>query len=414
MGHSKRKIRALIVVIAVGACAIGWRYWRLSYSEPIFAMTSLTKDMKTLCVGRILVDLPASTTWEARASGARVGNAQVSSQTGVSREQFEVLKEQRWREIQLSKSPTGEEPLHAPERFSPDADSVIFSYGFESIEGPDAFGVYGRRVVYDAQGFKWSNGTLVEFRPQLDGREQIAGLMGRIRARGRDEIPNQPGLCLDGIFVAGYYDFSEREEVSWNFDLPFAQSMRVEVTRVSSPATSFFERDRKSLAEWADFIANAVKPGQTYSSHYYRKNERNVGGLVGDEVIGGEVEGQAAHGYSTAIHGLWEFPGNGPAAPAPKISITMGTPTFETTYVPSPAGGFPRPEDTPDGPLAQDFFEIWDAVISSVRVRPIALAQPPKVTPPAPRITSEQAELDRKSLDAFIAGLPAQDPERKQ
>lgn len=375
-------------------------------------MTSLTKDMKTLCIGRILMDVPAGKTLEPKASWARIGGANVSSVSGVDRAQFEALVESRWRALQDLKTASGKAPLYPPEKFNPRADSVVFSYGFKRIDGPDAFGVYGSRIFYDAQGFQWLDGTLVEFSPQLHGKEEIIDLMGRTRARGTEEIPNQPGLCLDGLFIAGYYAQAHTESTAWLLELPRGLRARVDVTQVEAPAKSYFERDRESLVAWADFIANAVKPGETYAGHHYRKGQRDVGGLVGDEEVSGEVEGNEKFGYGTEIGGLWEYPGDGPAAPAPQIRITMRTPRLETTYVPTPAGGFPRPEDTPDGPFAEEFFEIWDAMIGSVRLRPVALTKVPRVESPASRISPEQAERDRQRLDAFIAGLPPEAPEQ--
>lgn len=408
----RKSIRTLIALIALVACAWGWHYWRQTYSEPAYTMTSLTKDMKTLCIGRILMDVPSGTTWEPKASWARIGGASISSRTGVDRAQFEALVESRWRELQDLKTDSGEIPLRVAERVSPGLDRVVFSYGFERIDGPDAFGVHGSRIFYDAHGFQWIDGTLVEFSPQLHGKEAIIDLMGRTRARRGDEFPNQPGLCLDGVFIAGYYAQAHTESTAWLLELPRGLRARIEVTQVGAPAKSYFERDRESLVAWADFIANAVKPGETYAGHHYRKRQRDVGGLVGDEEVSGEVEGSEKFGYSTDIGGLWEYPGDGPAALAPQIRITMGTPRFKTTYVPTPAGGFPRPEDTPDGPFAEEFFETWDAMIGSVRLRPVALTKAPRAEAPASRISPEQAERDRQRLDAFIAGLPPEAPEQ--
>jgi len=83
----------------------------------------------------------------------------------------------------------------------------------------------------------------------------------------------------------------------------------------------------------------------------------------------------------------------------------MGS-TFRTSSKPLSLGAFPEAQDTPDGPTEAEFFEVWDAVVASVRFRPGALTLPPLKPAPAPPISREQAEADQRALDDFIASRP--------
>ncbi len=342
-------------------------------------MTILTQDMRTHCVGRLLIDLPQHTTWKSRSSGARIGNLNLSVTTGVSREQFDQMVKKRWLEVQAIKADSSGTPyMKQSERIDHSEHGLILAYAFEQIHVPDINGVWKDQVFHNAEGYFWDRGTLFEIKQKLNGKDDIAKLFPRLRARAPDEIPSQPGLCLNGAFISGFYDMQERENLIWPFQLPRNMGLVVKHNRVGRPQPSLLERELESRGAATAWLNAMLKPGDVYEEHLFRRAQHQIGELIGDELVSGELEGRQEYGYDTSIGGVWEFSGQGAPSPVPQIELNLNARNFDTSYIPSPAGGFPKPEDAPNGPTEAEFFEVWDAVINSVRIRPNALTPPPK------------------------------------
>jgi hypothetical protein len=397
----------IATAMLLGACAYGWRQWRLAHPDRSHEMTALTQNMRTHCVGRLLIDLPEGSTWKPDASGATIGGIKLAVETDIRQERFKERVEKRWREVEAIKLDNYRKRYVRPsERHDPTANAAVFLYEFEYIDGPNLQGVWSKDLFYQVEGYYWADGTLFKLGPALNGQEKIAALLPRLYARKADEIPFSPGLCLNGGFVRGYYDLGESEEVSWGFSLPRNMGIAVRHTKVSTPATSLFQRERESRDEAAAYLSALLTPEETFKEHLFRQATRQVGELRGEELIVGSVEDTGVDKYVTSIDGIWEYTGKGAPSFQPQIKLILDTPSFLTTYIPSPAGGFPKWEDTPDGPTEAEFFEVWDAVVASVRFRPGALTLPPLKPAPAPPISREQAEADQRFLDDFIASRP--------
>lgn len=117
-----RKPLLLILVATVvlfAACTYGWRQWRLAHPDRSHVMTALTQNMRTHCVGRLLIDLPEDSTWGPNASGATIGGIKLAVETDMSHEQFKDYIEQRWQEIEAKKSSSKRYVQRPAERTSP-------------------------------------------------------------------------------------------------------------------------------------------------------------------------------------------------------------------------------------------------------------------------------------------------------
>ena len=93
----------LILLALLGACAYGWRQWRLAHPDRSHVMTALTQNMRTHCVGRLLIDLPEGSTWKPDASGATIGGIKLAVETDIRQERFKERVEKRWREVEAIK-----------------------------------------------------------------------------------------------------------------------------------------------------------------------------------------------------------------------------------------------------------------------------------------------------------------------
>lgn len=131
----------------------------------------------------------------------------------------------------------------------------------------------------------------------------------------------------------------------------------------------------KGAAQLSMVTFRKGQPGAVAGQKEYRTGARTIRNLAGEEYVMGGTEGLNAQSFKTNIGGEWAYPGRGGTHAQPSIDLGMDT-TFITARRPSSLGGFPDPEDAPGVLTEAEFFEVWDAVIASVRPRPIVLAQP--------------------------------------
>ncbi|HCF2479691.1 MULTISPECIES: T6SS immunity protein Tli4 family protein [Pseudomonas aeruginosa group] len=385
----------LAIVIATVFCAL--RNWNNSKYDRIYPITELTQKMQTHCVGRLLIDLPEGSTWEPNASGAHLdGYLALSVTTGVTEAEYDALVERRWSEIEAEEKKSTWPAAQSAKRVSPLKNSTVFSYGFHENEGPDLDGMVHKDVFHDAEGYLWGDGTLFTLGPKLNGADVISGWLPRLHARKNDEVPSKPGLCLNGAFVESYYDLAgPSETVSWGFKLPKNLGLVVRHRKVWEPEQPMLERYREAESEFAGLVARELaKPGVIAGRKEYRADKRNVNGLEGDERVVGGTEGRSARNYfKTNVGGEWNFPGIGSANPMPSINIDLGT-TFQTTTRPAELGGFPSHDEALGYPTEAEFFELWDAILNSIRYRPGALTP----SPPGSSLTIRSSPVRSASL----------------
>ncbi|WMD18791.1 T6SS immunity protein Tli4 family protein [Achromobacter seleniivolatilans] len=401
--NRKYLIHILLTACLIAATAVGIDQWRLAHPQRVHAMTTLTENMRTHCIGRLQIDLPDGTTTPANASGAIVRGLDVSVTTGVSRQRYEEILEARWQALQgLTHDNYGKQYIRPSEKIGSNELGFIFAYQYKSLHVPDLYGVWANRIFHNAEGYVWLDGALVKIRSDVDGKDLISQLLPAISARSPEQFPTQAGLCLDGIFIAEPYNMERDESVTWKFNLPRNMTAVIRHTKVWGPARSITKRASASAAFRAAYLASRSSD-QVFKEHMFRIANRTVGELVGEEVVVGSLEGASDAPYQTQIGGTWEFPGRGADSPAPQIVVDLSVFGIETNDMPSPAGGFPKIEDMPNGPTEEEFFEVWDAMVASTRIRSGALTPPrPVESPPSP-VSSAQAEANQKLMDDFLS-----------
>jgi len=399
----KNFMKVGLVLILVSMVGFLCRAYELKYPNREHVMTDLTKNMQTHCVGRLLIDLPQGSHWKNDASSARIDDLSIEIETHVTYEEYVARMEKRRGEI-ASLKPQSDRYLNRPaETLRPGGGDYVFAYAFRQSDGPGIDGKWEKSIAYEAEGYAWRNGTFFKVGPDLYSQPRILKILPRLQARLDHEIPNRPGFCLNGAFIEGYYDLEkdEEEEISWGFKLPKNLGLVVRHTKVWSPQETLFERQRESEGEVLAYLAALIKPGDTYEQHVFRKAARSVRGLNGEEIVAGSVEDSGKQGYLSTVGGTWEYPGAGNESPAPAIEVSIDTPEVKTSYIPSPAGGFPKPADMPEGLTEAEFFEVYDAIINSIRPRPGAFAPPPSSGGPV-----SGSPLGRDlSFERILAGL---------
>jgi hypothetical protein len=213
----------LIPVLIVAAC--GRQPARLTEQEKQ-NVSELTQNLKTRCVGRYLIDVPADVLVS---GGATVEGVKIEPEA-MSHEAFLQEVANRKAELSGTKSSDAYPLLYADDQVDvPDTHYFIYR-----DRGDDP----GNRVF---EAYKWDHGY--RFKLGIEGSDflhpdqtkdpivqqitvkndvpektrLVFDLVERLRWRADDEIPTEPGLCFPGAFLPG--KAVDKEDVGAQFVL---------------------------------------------------------------------------------------------------------------------------------------------------------------------------------------------------
>ncbi|PIF77204.1 hypothetical protein CLU95_4377 [Variovorax sp. 54] len=197
---------------------------------------------------------------------------------------------------------------------------------------------------------------------KLAGLDATAGLL---RARPNDEVPTEPGVCIDGGFIADAPGLShEKIPLGVRFKEFPDVHLSIEVTKTPRIDDAHGVERRLKKAE-----ANAQKTGMGdwYSRiKFFRRGERQIEGWKGYEVL---ARKPAQEGASENHQFLFESQGEPDDALKPMLDVNMDTGVKGNAA----AGQKPSLED-------DEAVALWDKLTSSIRVRPVGGAAPKKTS----------------------------------
>lgn len=299
-------------------------------------------SMKTYCVGRFLIDLPEkadSIDWIQRYRGneiAWVGN--------TKKNQFQL--EMRRREDMLNTTPAylkndtmalvqaGDGPV-------PDSRYFLY-YTIDSGGGYYNIDEY-RHFELGAGYFKVSSGVDEE-RGGL-AISEVAGDLSPLEWRIPDNIPQRPGVCIDHGFIAGVEDEGEQVSISVHIGKIYIGFDTQAVGSEPVQQESLLRRFERAVVE-------AYFKDSTRS---LRSGSRQIHDYSGEEV------GYKNMPNSSALELMkltWEYEGKPNKLDHPSIGLTLEV---------------SGPPDV-SAPIDDDeILGLWDAVLSSVRLRPGAV-----------------------------------------
>jgi hypothetical protein len=328
------------------------------------AVTGLTENMKTRCVGRYLIDMPGDA-WES-------GRAKIK---GVSID-AKAMTEDAWRQEVAQRE--------AALKATTSRDVYPFLYAVGKGRGDNTYYFIHRGTIYEApnrryiEGYKWDRGyrfllkvkTYDYTRPdrtndpvvkQFDVKNEVPektavvfALLEKLRGRTADEIPTERGVCFAGGFLPAPAGSNEEVDAQFGFD----HSMQDVLWSVSTSP---------------DFLDNT-----TVSQHADSTEAR-----VGLKAMEGRDARKGAFDQSgmPATEWLYESlkPGDGRGVTFEMgVNETTSKPTMPNFSLELNTGGqyvvqgrltkFDPPSLTTGQAVA-----LWDAVSRSLRMRPGAL-----------------------------------------
>ncbi|MFC5547282.1 T6SS immunity protein Tli4 family protein [Massilia aerilata] len=340
----------LAFLLAVLLCAGVWIASRVRSVHDRSKVAQFTKGMKIVCVGRYLVDVPA----QANVSLSSEQLAGFEIQTLAEDEAtFWARLAAREAEIATSGRPSDE------------------SNGLAKVRDLRIPGMIGRTMIFGRNtGYLMEPGrrvkdqfSSVEVHSHIgkqsftlsakygdEGRARLAEtLLARLRLRGEDEIPSEPGFCIERAFFSEPLPIREAEHFALQIGLP--DHADVKMTLISLPGGGaehgLFQRVAETDSK-ADF-------GERLRTTKLRLKKRSVDGLEGEEALESFIELNFATTYSF----IWEARGirGNPLRPFLSLELQAG--------MSQRAGGKPV-----DASLHQDaLLALWDSIASSIRLR---------------------------------------------
>ena len=327
----------------------------------------MTQKMKTVCIGRFLIDLPDETRFELR--GPRIDGFDISS-FDESEADFQVRLAQR--EAKLRATPDrlgGNKNLESVREVKTENGVVgkLFFHGRTVSEGTQANGLELERYRYEGialeamlhgQGVSF---TLAANDYNLDIIENLPRLVAKLVPNPDNQIPAEPGFCIDRAWFRDPLTADQREEVMMSAQLPSHpdfEFLAILAAGNKPSSQSLLERTADSDAAMALWEKMRISN--------LRAARRTIAGLIGDEVVTRVAEANDTVGYSF----WWEVAGTEDNVLVPHFVFKMNT-------------GEGRNEPVPTSLSEDAAMVLWDKISSSIRLRPSEPLKPIAAEPPS-------------------------------
>lgn len=294
-------------------------------------------EMKTLCVGRFLLDVPAATSIQ---PGYVYARKKVETTTGVSAEAFRQQVAARVATLKAARHRSGESMSVSETRFDDDA-VLVTSWVSDSSRAGHRQELYVLDPTHNVQ-YLVSGETEGAKLPAAI--ENYRALRPRISYRDPSAIPNTAGFCIDSGFIAGNRINSEEMTIGLRPRAYPGARMTLMSYVTGKPDRPLLQRTSDVPPEYAAAQARMRN---------LRRGERNAGPIQGQEILA-HTEGDGRKMYAF----LWESQGRAESLQLPFLSLQLLT------------------EEKAQAPAFQDDAQalgLWDQVLGSLRLRPGAI-----------------------------------------
>ena len=362
-------LAGVVVAVVAVAWAAGEVKERAAAQRDKEKVARMTQKMKTICIGRFLIDMPDETRLELRAP--RIHGLDISS-FEESEGDFKARLAQR--EAKLRATPDrlgGNKNLELVREVKTENGVVgkIFFHSRTVSEGTQLRGLELERyrdegiaieAMLHGAGMSFS---LAAKNYNPDNIENLPRLVAKLVPNPHNQIPTEPGFCIDRAWFRDPLTPNQREQVMMSAQLP------------SHPDFEFLailaagnKPDKQSLLEREASTPLLLSLADRWRISTLRAAPRTVGGITGDELVKRVTEMNDAVVYSF----WWEVDGTEDNVLVPHFVFQMTTGEGNHERVPSS--------------MSQDAaMALWDKISSSIRLRP---TEPPKpvaaVPPPTP------------------------------
>jgi hypothetical protein len=324
-----------------------------------------TMKIKTVCVGRFLIDLPD----EARVSlaGQRID--------GIDIDTSEETEEAFWarvatREAEIRAKPDrlgGNKNLESVTDVKTETGLVgkIFVHSRKVTAGQSSDGFTVEHYHYEnvaVEAIVHANGISVDlwaakYNPDLIGR--MPKLLAKLVTNPGNRIPTEPGYCFDRVYVRDPLTAKQGERLIMRAGLPTHPDIQFMLMMLAGTKPD----EKGLLARSAE--SDAARPlAVRMRISKLRAALRTIAGLTGDELVERFFEENNSIGYSF----WWEVNGTEDNVLIPSFSFQMTT-------------GHGNREPVPTSLSEGAAIALWDKITNSIRFRP---TESPKVSAAGP------------------------------
>ena len=325
-------------------------------------VVDMTTDMKPRCVGRYLLDLPAS----AQPIGHAKFSGVVVNAKAMTLEQFQRDMRQHESELKTAKSTLGYQfffdggvvrGMEYTKYFislgdpgaSSDARRLIEAYKWDR----------GYQISLKIEGSDWTNSKFKDVpivkndpvKTNVPQQTQLAfDLIAKLQGRSEDEIPTEPGACFVGGFMPGKA-ITENEEVSTSYVLADKPDVSFSWDSFANLQATSTLLPRIRSAE----VRDALKTAQ---GHIIRSGSITLpSGMTVDEALVSALTLVEVQGH----HGSLETNYQGsPQAPYIVLDMETASPNF-----------LAERDTIKQSSLTEgESVALWDTVIQTLRPRP--------------------------------------------
>jgi hypothetical protein len=353
--YFKRKwIRAVAVVVAALATT-----WATGAAWDTYKVMKMTGNMRTVCVGRLLIDLPNNAHAEMYEQWIEGFDIDAFAE---SEEAFN--KRVAAREMEIRSKPDrlgGNKNMEAVREVKTESGLAgkIFVHSRNVTEGTESDGFTTEHFHYEGVALEahvHDNGlsidvTAKDYDPDL--AENLPRLVAQLVPNPTNRIPTEPGFCLDHAYVREPLAAKQGERITLAAHLPDNPDIGINFDTIAGtkpdPRT-LLQRNAESRARRPAALNLLVTE--------LRAAPRTIGGFAGDELVRQVIEANGVFVYGFE----WELNGTEDNVLVPDIRLVMVT-------------GRGRGEPVRSSLAAPAAMALWDRISSSMRVRP---ATPPR------------------------------------
>ena len=357
---SNRSLPWLGAVLVVGfAIALATRSVEALQVERRVAQ--LAGQMKPVCVGRLLIDLPEGARHEF--SQARIAGIHLATMEETSTE-FKSRLDERQAQLMRTAAPPGRANHLELVRAVKNRHGLagrIFVHGRGVVTGQPSSSATVKRLRRDlgrdrgheavtVEALVHGNGVSIDLTAELSDPTaigQLSTLIAGLVPNPKNIIPFEPGFCMDRAYLRGPPAPGRDEDImmtAWHGSRPQIAFTLMHARGTGADRSGLLTRSTGPKAR------TASDTGARVSVQLARL--RSIGRLAGAEVVEEYVQEDAATFYNF----WWEMNGSEDKELAPHLALTMFT------------GGGPQGPDLP--PLSQAMaYGLWDKVVHSLRLR---------------------------------------------
>jgi len=354
---SPTRLAMMIVAIAIAGLAATWAVGKvMSYYEQASkdseASARVTDKMKTVCVGRFLVDMPNNA--QVDLGSATIDGIDLAAFKETEEEFHQRLADREAQISTLTDRLGGNKNLESVITVSTDTGLVgkVFVHSRTVREGTQGNGLGVERYRYEGvtiEALVHGKGVSVD----LDSKDRepawiddVPELVKKLVVNPENRIPDEAGFCLDHAYVRDPLTAEQKEKITMSADMPNhpdVQFLLIVAAGLKPDEEGLIERSHGALR---------LRPfADRMRIRGLRAAPRNIGGLTGDELVESISEGDNI----TVQSFWWEVNGTRHDVANPHVALKMITGS-------GPHG--PVPPSVSEGTAVA----LWDRVVPTFRL----------------------------------------------